>query len=76
MDLPCRICMIHRGYSSCLKVPWYYFTNDLAHLLSNLTDTRDGADFLAAELYTVYDYARCSKHLNLPEEFKQALPVR
>ena len=34
-------------------------------------------DWLDAELYTVYDYIRCSKRLNdLPSGLKALLPVR
>ena len=46
----------------------------LPDLLRALPAEDDG--WLDAELYYVYDYARCSKRLSLPTELKTVLPVR
>ena len=33
-------------------------------------------EWLDAELYDIYDYARCSKSLKLADELRSVLPVR
>ena len=54
----------------CLQVPLP--TDDIGELLLMAKDT----DWFDAELYSVYDYIRCSKRLDLPMDLKKILPVR
>ena len=49
--------------------------SSLAELLAQAR-AQDRDAWLDAELYTVYDYARCSKMLQLADDLKSALPVR
>ena len=48
----------------------------LAGLVASL-QRHNADDWLDAELYSVYDYARCSKKLRgLPDDLRSVLPVR
>ena len=70
--------MMRVGHSMMLSLIYLQVplpTDDIGELLL-LAELAEDPDWLDAELYTVYDYIRCSKRLDLPPGLKRILPVR